>query len=135
MTDCGDTDFEAFVTELQLSSLVRRNPELRYQFCAKFAKELAFVSLYLNDLGVTGGEVEDHGGPPDTCDLCKCPIGEVGFFVDGQTHDGSWANMCPKCYMGHGMGIGWGIGQLYRNCREGRWRCIAGGNPNPQVND
>lgn len=41
MTDCGDTDLEAFVTELQRSSLVRRNPELRYQFCAKFAKELA----------------------------------------------------------------------------------------------
>jgi hypothetical protein len=134
MTDRSDTNFEAFVTELQLSALLRRNPELRYQFCARFAKELAFVCLYLDVLGVTGGEVQVHV-PPDTCDFCRRPIAEGDFFVDGQTRDGTLANMCPNCYAEHGTGIGWGIGQLYRNCDEGQCRCIAGGDPNPAEND
>jgi hypothetical protein len=126
----GDTNFEAFISELQISALLRRSPELRDQFCTRFAKELAFISLYLHDLGVTGGEAAEHIDPPDTCDLCRRSLVASGFFVDGLTQEGIWANMCPQCYMEHGSGIGWGIGQLYRQCDGRRWRCIAGGNPN-----
>lgn len=45
--------------------------------------------------------------------------------------------MCMSCEAQHGVGIGWGVGQLYRIERpidggEARWFCIAGGNPDPE---
>lgn len=127
--DQWDCDFEAFAGNLQFAGLVARDPQRRRDFLAKFSREIVLISLYLNDLTVTGGSNEFHASPPENCDFCNQPISSFGFFVDGMASDGSWANMCPNCYAGKGAGIGWGIGQLYK-VREGNaWQCVAGGQP------
>jgi hypothetical protein len=132
VADKWDCDWAEFTKHLQASGLIKRNPDSRYAFAAKFHKELVFVSLYLNDLAVAGGELVQHPDPPELCDFCRSEIEEVGFFVDGTTKSGAWANMCPHCYVDHGAGIGWGVGQLYRKrANFGPWLCIAGGNPEP----
>ena len=112
--DRWETDFHQFIEQLQLAAVIRRSAEQRRRFCAQFAKELAFVALYLDALDVTGGDAPLHPDPPLHCDLCNVLISKQGFFVDGGTKDGSAADMCPHCYAEQGIGIGWGIGQLYR---------------------
>ena len=102
---------------------------------AKFSREIAMVTLYLDELSVTGSN-EFHAGPPENCDLCNRSVTGFGFFVDGQTTDSSWANMCPHCYVGKGVGVGWGIGQLYRARENNAWQCVAGGEPSkPEIGD
>lgn len=70
-----------------------------------------------------------HPCPPDHCDLCKGDIGSTGWFVDGETRRGAWANMCTDCYRDHGSGVGWGLGQLYWAIGDCEYRLMAGGNP------
>ena len=53
-----------------------------------------------------------RGHLPATCDFCHKPI-TGKWFVDGNTNWGSWANMCPNCFMMNGVGIGPGKGQKY----------------------
>ena len=132
MNDRWNFQFDEFVDKLQLAAVIGRDPIKRRAFCAQFAKELAFVSLYLDALSVMGGDAPFLPDPPEDCDFCKVAIEKQGFFVDGQTKGGlsaPWANMCPNCYGDQGVGIGWGIGQLYRHGPQGVWRCIAGGDP------
>ena len=45
------------------------------------------------------------------CDFCGCEISNT--LIDGMTHIGSWAVMCPKCHKIHGVGLGTGKGQKY----------------------
>jgi hypothetical protein len=134
--DQWDCDLEAFAKNLQFAGLVARDPQRRRDFIAKFHREIALVSLYLNDLSVTGGSSEFYSDPPQDCDFCNQPVSGFGFFVDGQTADGPWANMCPNCYAKMGVGIGWGVGQLYRARENSNWQCIAGGQPStPETED
>lgn len=50
----------------------------------------------------------------DSCDICQKPIkGMVPWFVDGKTKMGPWGLLCPSCFIKHGVGIGYGIGQKY----------------------
>jgi len=59
-----------------------------------------------------------YSEPPDRCDIGGEPITDV--FIDGGTIQGPWANMCPKCHLTYGIGIGLGRGQRYE--KEGdRW--------------
>jgi hypothetical protein len=51
------------------------------------------------------------GTPPTKCDICAKPI--IAVFVDGKTVMGPWGNMCLKCHMGRGVGLGTGKGQRY----------------------
>ncbi len=51
------------------------------------------------------------GKPPELCDFCKEKI--TNMFIDGQTIYGPWAIMCPHCFVGEGIGLGEGKGQLY----------------------
>ncbi len=127
--DRWNLQFKEFIEKLQFAVAIHRDPVGRRQFCTRFAKELAFVSLYLDTLDVTGGDAPFHFDPPQHYDFCDAAIEKHGFFVDGETKDGPWANMCPNCYADRGVGIGWGLGQLYRLGPSGTWRCIAGGNP------
>lgn len=47
-------------------------------------------------------------------------------MIDGITKpSGTGAYMCPRCYHLHGVGIGWGIGQLYLR-ENNRWLLVAG---------
>ena len=51
------------------------------------------------------------------------------MFVDGETEDGRWGNMCFRCFHEEGHSLGWGKGQLYLNLGDGAWRLVAGGDP------
>jgi hypothetical protein len=134
--DVWDCDLQVFVNDLQAAGQIARNPQRRRDFIAKFRREIALVSLYLNELSVTGGSNELHPDPPASCDFCNRPTASFGFFVDGQTTDGLWANMCPHCYPIKGAGIGWGIGQLYKMRANNIWQCVAGGQPDkPETED
>jgi hypothetical protein len=128
-----DCNFIDFINDLQTASIFARNQDARRRFVERNRKELALVVLYLHELAVTGGAYEEHLDPPEACDLCGAALTKAGFFVDGGTTSGEWANMCPTCYADHGAGFGWGIGLLYRNRTNGRWSCVAGSNPDPEM--
>ena len=44
--------------------------------------------------------------------LPKCEFCEHDAYIDGKTSFGIWANMCKKCHLERGVGIGLGKGQL-----------------------
>jgi hypothetical protein len=122
-----ETDFESFISALQLAGLIKRAGGLD-RFRKRYHIELALVCLYLRELDVIAPGAE-HASAPFECDLCSSLLSTHGFFVDGATVDGSWANMCAHCYVRAGSGIGWGVGQLYQPSASGRWRLLAGEDP------
>ncbi len=106
----------------------------RRQLLDEFRCEFVLMSYWLNRLKVTGTELSEAAGSPETCDLCSVDLSQNGLFIDGQIRDGRWSYMCMSCAAQLGVGIGWGVGQLYRidKPHDGgavRWLCIAGGNP------
>lgn len=108
----------------------------RRQFLDEFRFEFVLISYWLNSLRVTGTELSKATDPPEVCDLCGVDLFRNGLFIDGQIRDGRWSYMCMSCAAQHGIGIGWGVGQLYKidKPQDGgaaRWLCIAGGNPDP----
>ena len=52
-----------------------------------------------------------YGEVPTQCEVCGGEIKDD--FIDGRTKVGSWANMCPSCHKGFGVGLGVGRGQKY----------------------
>lgn len=126
-----------WLTFLAALEVMQANPSDRAakaQFLQRFRSELVLISFWLNQVAVTGGQVEVAASPPGKCDLCLCSLEENGLFVDGQIVDGRWSFMCMTCFDKVGVGIGWGVGQLYRLLppdEEGdrAWASIAGGNP------
>lgn len=52
---------------------------------------------------------------PTECDLCHRPI--KGYLYDGATQMGPWATMCKPCHSWHGVGLGLGRGQEYRDSK------------------
>jgi hypothetical protein len=63
--------------------------------------------------------------PPRACDICGRLFEKENFFVDGKLKDNIWGNMCIKCFLQRGMGLGYGQGQLYVR-GAGKWLLIAG---------
>lgn len=63
-------------------------------------------------------------GSAQRCDFCKNEL--TAEFLDGRTHIGSWAIMCPSCAVKHGVGIGQGRGQVYQKQPDGRWKKVRG---------
>ncbi len=129
------TEFGQFAEALKNSESIARDPVAMEKFRKHFKFEIFFFCISLNDLGFTGGECAVMEDAPDSCDLCASNLVDGGFFIDGATNNG-WANMCAQCFAGHGKGIGWGVGQLYRvqvspDGHFHRWICIAGGNTLP----
>ena len=129
--------FGEFAEALQDSEAIARDPERRAAFIEKYKIDLLYFAISLNDLMVTGGQCDIYAGDPESCDLCGTGLIEQGFFVDGVTKDGAWANMCSGCVAKDGRGIGWGVGQLYRaqitpDAEMTRWVMIAGGNVFPE---
>ena len=55
---------------------------------------------------------------PERCDVCGDQITDT--FIDGKTRCGPWACMCPWCHQVEGVGLGIGLGQLYRQ-QDGGW--------------
>ena len=60
------------------------------------------------------------------CDVCERPFETARFMVDGTLKQGPAACLCAVCFHHHGVGIGWGTGQLYENTEKG-WLLVAGG--------
>lgn len=63
-------------------------------------------------------------GPPGECDFRNPGDGlehQMSVFVDGRTKHGPWANMCERCFVKHGVGLGTGSGQKYARQVDGRW--------------
>ncbi len=65
------------------------------------------------------------GEVPKDCSICEEAIGET--FVDGKLDGPSspWTIMCPDCHKFHGVGLGFGKGQLYQKQGD-EYRKIAG---------
>lgn len=129
--------FGEFAEALQDSEAISRDPERRREFLDRYKFDISYFAISLNDLLITGGEGALHPGGAVICDLCGNKLLDSGFFIDGATKDGTWANMCPKCFASNGSGIGWGVGQFYRaqitaDRQSTRWMMIAGGNPFPR---
>lgn len=61
--------------------------------------------------------------PPKECDVCHKPIGEEMY--DAKTIYGPWANMCVNCFNTIGVGLGTGLGQMYR-LKDGKYVKEAG---------
>ena len=59
------------------------------------------------------------GETPSSCQLCDKSI--VSSFVDGKLKIGPWASCCLFCHRVHGIGLGTGLGQLYRRQPDNRW--------------
>jgi hypothetical protein len=63
----------------------------------------------------------------DECDGCGAALREDEYFVDGALkNQPGWACLCPRCFDQHGKGIGWGVGQLYRNEGKDSWLLVGG---------
>lgn len=64
---------------------------------------------------------------PKRCNVCQCDLTTEMLLVDGRL-DGSleWADMCPRCAVLYGAGIGPGDGQIYERRKDGNWSCIGG---------
>lgn len=83
----------------------------------------------LLDEATISREVYYHS-PPTDCDVCTIPLGGERYISDANLRgDGGWATMCADCTVHHGVGIGWGSGQLYRRESDGRWLMVSGGDP------
>ena len=66
-----------------------------------------------------------HLNPPAKCDMDGQPFHD-GRMYDARTKDGRWGNLCHKCYLKHGVGLGTGKGQGYKRLPDGRWLKVAG---------
>jgi hypothetical protein len=63
----------------------------------------------------------------EVCDFCKCELDKRALYVDGKVRSGiQWANMCANCFEKNGVGIGWGLGQIYARQPNGDWWLVAG---------
>lgn len=58
------------------------------------------------------------------CDMCKKVI--TRNLYDAATRHGPWATMCASCFSFHGLGVGTGRGQHYKQQPDGLFVKIAG---------
>ena len=125
-----DEDFDSFIKLLPLISAKPGDSAKVRSFAKEYRQETMLLLAWLSRLGLAGGVSSLHPAPPDDCGLCGKPLDRYAYFVDGQTDDGAWSDMCFPCFADHGEGIGWGVGQLYWKLANAEWRLIAGGDPN-----
>lgn len=71
-------------------------------------------------------EKEYYINAPEVCDICKISFRHQKYMIDGAMKpNGIGAYMCPMCYRLHGVGIGWGVGQLYLRQND-QWLLVGG---------
>jgi hypothetical protein len=71
-------------------------------------------------------EQNTYAGAPEHCDLCSGNFIDDGFMVDGAIRgQAGWACMCMNCFGRHAQGLGWGVGQLYKNEGKLGWLQVA----------
>lgn len=64
-------------------------------------------------------------GDITSCDVCEHLFAPLQFMVDAILDGGVGANVCARCFLSEGSGIGPGRGQVYEATSKG-WRHIAG---------
>ncbi|EGQ9318293.1 HNH endonuclease [Vibrio parahaemolyticus] len=65
--------------------------------------------------------------PPDCCDVCRASLENQTYFVDGAIKSSSaWAFLCEYCFEKDGVGIGWGLGQLFKKNKHNEWLLVGG---------
>jgi hypothetical protein len=70
---------------------------------------------------------DSYIGSPGACGCCAKDLAQGALFVDGNRKgDSGWANMCAECFLKEGLGIGWGVGQLYQKQAGGTWLLVGG---------
>jgi len=63
---------------------------------------------------------------PERCYICKTSLVNKKYIIDGKVkHQSAWALMCSDCYHVRGVGIGYGVGQLYCN-KDNQWLMVGG---------
>lgn len=124
-----EPDYQAFWSALPHVSILRGRPDLQEAFRREYREEIIGFLTMLHRLGLVWGATRLHPEPPGECDLCGAALKDCQLFVEGVTPDGLGANMCPSCFLEEGHSIGWGKGQLFLNKGDGRWRMVAGGDP------
>lgn len=107
----------------------------RKSFFETFKSELVLLSAWLHEAKITGGMPNIVINPDINCNFCNANLIDTKYFVDGQIKDTRWSYMCLPCFGQHGIGISWGLGQLYKlrgvsQDGDAMWVCIAGGDPN-----
>ena len=65
-----------------------------------------------------------HLNPPTKCDICHSQVGDE--FFDAKTINGPWANMCTECFNTIGVGLGTGLGQMYKKQEDSSYIKVAG---------
>lgn len=65
------------------------------------------------------------------CDFCRKIFDKEKYFIDGKTNKGPWGLMCKDCFSKYGIGIQWGLGQLYMNTKNG-WLLVGGYSPDEE---
>jgi hypothetical protein len=58
-------------------------------------------------------------GDLERCDVCKRPFADARFMIDAHLKENIGACVCAVCFAAHGIGLGWGKGQLYERTQEG----------------
>lgn len=62
--------------------------------------------------------------PPKVCDQCHKDFGDVMY--DAKTIYGPWGNFCTDCFNSICMGLGTGLGQMYKKNEAGDFIKVAG---------
>jgi hypothetical protein len=91
--------------------------------------EVKLMFLVVND-DIAQNDAQFASGVSD-CDGCGNSLDNHGLFIDGRLREQTgWANLCAKCFIHMGEGVGWGKGQMYAKQPNGDWRMVAGFPPN-----
>lgn len=131
----GNEHDETWVAALSLLETFHdmKDDLLRLALLEKCLAENGLVYTRLTQLGFAGGSPPIiEGFDKERCGYCSTPFEDAQFIADGKTREGSWAYMCMPCFAEHGLGLGLGVGQLFRRYDDdydrsrGRWQCIAG---------
>lgn len=125
-----EPDYDGFWEALPNAALLAGDRATAERFRVQYRDEILGLLNLLNRLELVWGATGLHPDPPEACDLCGTNSADCQVMVDGATASGEWANMCPRCFVESGHAIGWGTGQLYLNIGGGKWRLVAGGDPN-----
>lgn len=128
-----DPDYQGFWDALPNAALLAQQSEVLDDFRHRYREEITGLLTMLQRVGLFNDATDMHPHPPLACDICIIPIDERQWFVEGQMGEGTWANMCPKCFWERGHSIGWGRGQLYWKVGDHQWRLVSGGDPKMAV--
>jgi len=66
---------------------------------------------------------------PVGCDICGSLFWTGQYMADCSLDFGGAGCVCEQCFYDHGIGIGYGVGQLYLKQADGKWLLVGGAPP------